>query len=93
MPKAKPGELAALREEVLTRDEDCVWPTCDRPWNMPLELAHLHHRGMGGSTEANTAANCVMMCQFHHSIYDGRIVGASARSEWASLFQHLAGIR
>ena len=86
-------DLSELRAEVESRDGRCVWPTCsqDRFMN-PLELAHLHHRGMGGSRVVNIAENCVMMCRFHHSVFDGRIVGATARAEWGRLFAHLAGL-
>lgn len=90
MPKAKPGELAALREEVFARDGGCVWPGDDHEG--AAQLAHLHHRGMGGRTVVNTPELCITLCRFHHDIYDGRIVGATARSEWAGLFRYLAGV-
>ena len=89
MPKSTPKELAALREEVFARDGQCIWPNCT---DGPLEMAHLHHRGMGGSTQHDNPHDCETLCRFHHSIYDGRIVGATARTEWAALFRSLAGI-
>lgn len=90
MPRSSREELAALREEVFARDGRCVWPGCA---DGPLQLVHLHHRGMGGQTSVNIPEECVTMCRTHHDIYDGRIVGSYAREEWAALFRYLAGIR
>lgn len=86
MPKQN---LSQLRADVLDRDQGCIWPA---DHDGPLELVHLRHRGMGGTTTHNNERDCVIMCRFHHAIYDGRTVGATARSEWAQLFRHLAGI-
>lgn len=74
MPKAKPGELAALRLQAFDRDQGCRWPSCDRAvdYANPLEMAHLHHRGMGGSVEVNTLDEVVMLCRIHHNCLDGR---------------------
>jgi hypothetical protein len=63
--------LSQLRAEVLERDGGCVWPGCDTP-QQNLQLAHLTHRGMGGSEAANTPANTVMLCLRHHDCLDGR---------------------
>jgi len=93
MPKSSFAELKALRRQVFERDGGCVWPVYhEGSFDNPLELVHLRHRGMGGSVEANTPENCVCMCRFHHSVYDGRIVGVTARAEWARLFRTLAGL-
>lgn len=67
-------DLTLLREEVFARDGGCVWPGCTYKVSgvNPLQLAHLEHRGMGGSKSRNTAANCVMLCRWHHDCLDGR---------------------
>lgn len=50
--------LSELRAEVFERDGGCVWPSCTLDTsNNPLQLAHLQHRGMGGSQSRNTADN------------------------------------
>jgi hypothetical protein len=65
--------MAALREEVFTRDGGCVWPGCTySPFEAPLQMAHLTHRGMGGSRERNTLSNTLALCEIHHSCLDGR---------------------
>ena len=70
--KSSPADIAALREEVFTRDLwKCRWPGCEWPV-APLQLAHLTHRGMGGSVERNTVDNCVTLCTVHHDCLDGR---------------------
>jgi hypothetical protein len=76
-------ELAELREQAMLRDKGrCAWTGCgirDR-----LEMAHLHHRGMGGSDEANRLENVAMLCAGpgtpdHHGILDGRTVAGRRR--------------
>ena len=70
MPKSTPAELLALHADVLARDGSCRWPGCT--YDLPLQLAHLTHRGMGGSEERNTLENTVMLCTLHHDCLDGR---------------------
>jgi hypothetical protein len=74
MPKSSREDMAALRAQALERDQGCRWPSCDRVtnYNNPLEMAHLRHRGMGGSTEVNTLDEVVMLCRIHHNCLDGR---------------------
>ncbi len=48
----------------------CQWPGCGV--TSGLQMAHLVHRGMGGSPKANVLSNVVMLCLFHHDILDGR---------------------
>jgi 5-methylcytosine-specific restriction endonuclease McrA len=78
MPKSTKAELAELREAVFLRDGfRCKWPECGVEWKRgfagdTLELAHLQHRGMGGSRERNTPDNCITLCRRHHSLFDGR---------------------
>lgn len=79
-----------LREIVLDRDGGCVWPGCDR--NEPLEMAHLTHRGMGGSKHRNTEDNAVILCQTHHSCLDGRTGLGILRTELNELLRHVANI-
>jgi predicted restriction endonuclease len=76
MPKSSPIELADLREAAMVRDGwQCRWPGCYRVHSNtldPLEMAHLEHRGMGGSRERNTLDNVIILCRYHHALFDGR---------------------
>lgn len=70
MPRSSRDDMAALRAEVFERaGHRCQWPTCP---GVAAELAHLAHRGMGGSAEVNVLENCAALCKFHHDILDGR---------------------
>ncbi len=94
MPKAKRGDLAALRAQALERDQGCRWPACDRviDYANPLEMAHLRHRGMGGSIEVNTLDEVVMLCRIHHDCLDGRTGLGTLRYELAEMLKHVAHI-
>lgn len=73
MVKSSPAELRLLRDVVFERDAfRCVWPGCTNVLWSNLQLAHLTHRGMGGSKERNTPENCVTLCSVHHDCLDGR---------------------
>lgn len=82
-----PGELRELLVE--RHGERCQWPTCPSLLSSinPLELAHLTHRGMGGSKHANTPDNAALLCRKHHDILDGRSV-AQRRYEVRELLRH-----
>lgn len=82
-----PGELRAI---VLDRDGECVWPSTHHEG--PLQLAHLTHRGMGGSKSRNTEDNAVIMCRLHHNCLDGRTGLGTLRYELNELLRHIAGI-
>lgn len=81
--------LSDLRAEVLERDGGCIWPGCEHHTE-PLQLAHLTHRGMGGSKSRNTPDNCVTLCRIHHDCLDGRTGLGTLRYE---LNQMLTTIR
>ena len=53
-----------IRRAVQLRDKHCAWPRCGRPaaW---CDVHHLRHKKDGGET---AAADCVLLCQFHHDI-------------------------
>jgi len=53
-----------IRRAVQLRDKHCAWPRCGRPaaW---CDVHHLKHKAGGGAT---AAADCVLLCQFHHDI-------------------------
>jgi len=53
-----------IRRAVQLRDKHCAWPRCGRPaaW---CDVHHLKHKADGGET---AAADCVLLCQFHHDI-------------------------
>ncbi len=64
-------DLLELRDDALTRaNYRCEFPGCREPG--PLEMAHLRHRGMGGSKTANTLENVAILCRWHHAVFDGR---------------------
>lgn len=86
---AKP-DLSSLRANVLERDGGCVWPVDHHEGK--LELAHLSHRGMGGSTSRNTEENCVTLCTLHHNCLDGRTGLGTLRYELNELLRHIANI-
>ena len=69
MPK-NPTALVLIREMAKTRSEGrCEWPGCV-DWGE--QLAHLTHRGMGGSPKANRLDNVAWLCVRHHDCLDGR---------------------
>jgi hypothetical protein len=71
MPKSTASEMRDLRDAVVFRDQTCRWPSCSYRTE-PLEMAHLQHRGMGGSKERNTLDNTILLCRIHHNCLDGR---------------------
>lgn len=95
MVKSTTAELKALREEVFSRDQyRCVWPGCDTEWKRgyaedTLQLAHLTHRGMGGSKYANRPENCVTLCSVHHDCLDGRTSLGNLRFELNEMLRSL----
>lgn len=88
--KSSPAELAALHAEVFHRDQGCVWPGCT--YEEPLQLAHLTHRGMGGSKDRNTAANTVCLCTIHHDCLDGRTGLGILRRELNDMLRSVVGL-
>ena len=77
------SDLRRLRKEVFERDGGCVWPGCNLEvtGTNPLQLAHLNHRGMGGSKTRNNPENCVALCRTHHDVLDGRTALGTLRFE------------
>ncbi len=87
MPKASRAEMTALRSEVYERAQGaCEWPGCADPGT---ELAHLTHRGMGGSKRANTASNCSWLCERHHNCLDGRTGLGTLRWELNEMLRYV----
>lgn len=83
MPKSTSEELAALRSELVAlAGGRCEWPEC-AAWGE--QMAHLKHRGMGGSRIANRIDNVAWLCVWHHDILDGRTVVGRAREVSALL--------
>lgn len=79
MPRFSASEMAALRELVFSRARGmCEWPGCI---DLAEELAHLSHRGMGGSRARNTSDNCAALCPRHHDCLDGRTALGTLRWE------------
>ena len=87
MPRSSRAELESLRAQVWERDRGtCIWPGCDDP---ATELAHLAHRGMGGSRKANDPSNACAMCARHHDLLDGRTSLGTLRWELAEMLRYL----
>lgn len=65
-------ELSELRQILMEAVGRCEWPECVDTYG-PFEMAHLRHRGMGGSPskKVNTLANVVLLCHHHHMVLDG----------------------
>lgn len=87
MPKSSAAEMAALRSEVIERAQGiCEWIGCVDPGT---ELAHLTHRGMGGSKIASTAASTIWMCARHHDCLDGRTGLGTLRWELGEMLRYV----
>lgn len=83
-------ELDALREQVKARAHGrCEWSGCTT-WGE--QLAHLHHRGLGGSEAANEPSNAIWACQQHHDLLDGR-THAGLRVEIVALLRQILEYR
>ena len=55
---------AHIRRAVMLRDRACAWPRCGRPAAY-CDVHHIRHKKDGGKT---SAADCVLLCQFHHDV-------------------------
>lgn len=76
-----------LREVVFERDHyRCRWPGCADPAEV---LAHLTHRGMGGSNARNTPDNAFAACARHHDVLDGRTALGTLRWELNEMMRHV----
>ncbi|NNC41951.1 MAG: hypothetical protein HKO03_01770 [Acidimicrobiia bacterium] len=63
-------KLSDLRLYVMDRAGGlCEWPSCT---SRGEQMAHMRHRGMGGSPNANTPDNVRWWCVYHHDLFDGR---------------------
>lgn len=83
-------EIDELREQARRRNGDhCEWSHCGAYGE---QLAHLHHRGMGGSELANRLNNVMWLCQMHHDLLDGR-QHAGLRRELAYCLQQIIDYR
>jgi hypothetical protein len=98
MPRSSAAEMSALRDAAMMRDGGCCWPGCRLPrtdaWgyeNNPLEMAHLTHRGMGGSKYANRLENVAMLCKTHHDALDGRTALGTLRFELNEMLRFVVG--
>lgn len=82
--------LSKLRKQALERaGNQCEWPQCG--YTQGLQLAHLTHRGMGGSPKANVLANVCILCEYHHDILDGRTIKGRRRAIQNLLTRYLNG--
>jgi 5-methylcytosine-specific restriction endonuclease McrA len=88
----KRKSLSGLRNEANDRAQGmCEWPKCGSPYD--LEMAHLIHRGMGGSPAANVLSNVAMLCRYHHDIFDGRSEQGRKKAVADLLRAYLDGVR
>lgn len=69
-PSYRPADLRQIALE--QTGHRCTWPGMDHEG--PLEMAHLEHRGMGGSAAANRPDKVTILCRYHHGVLDGRTV-------------------
>jgi len=87
-------ELQQLRELALDRANYCCeWPECySKEW---LELAHIVGIGMGGRNkkEKYDPDNVVILCKFHHDIYDGRTISMAKKEYRTLLLSYLDHVR
>ncbi|MGI8700132.1 MAG: HNH endonuclease signature motif containing protein [Nocardioidaceae bacterium] len=62
-----------LRVAVIARDQGCIHPGCTRPprW---CDVHHAIPWWAGGPT---SLPNCVLLCGFHHKLYDKALWGIS----------------
>jgi hypothetical protein len=87
MPKSSPSELLALHDAVFHRSQGvCEWPYCV---DKAEQMAHLTHRGMGGSKLANRLENCAALCVRHHDVLDGRTALGTLRWELNELIRRV----
>lgn len=90
VPRSSRTEMAAFREAVIARARYiCEWPGCEDPGEA---LAHLTHRGMGGSKERNRPDNAAWLCERHHDILDGRTALGTLRWELNEMLRHVIAI-
>ena len=74
-----PTELQTLRAQAITLSGgECEWPYCFQNGD---QLAHLQHRGMGGSRTRNRIDNVAWLCVQHHEVLDGRTSLGTLRFE------------
>lgn len=77
-PPTRAVRLRRLRAHVVERaGAVCEWPHCQAPHQ---QMAHLHHRGMGGNPAADRPDNVAMLCATHHDILDGRTALGTLRT-------------
>ena len=95
MPRSSPAEMAELRESAMERDGGCRWPGCIYAidgFTNPLQMAHIKHRGMGGSKSRNIPENCAWLCERHHDVLDGRTALGTLRWELNELMRYVISI-
>jgi len=79
------SELSELRAQLVELvGFGCEWPGCD---DRGEQMAHLTHRGMGGSSTRNTIANVMWLCVRHHDCLDGRTALGTLRVELNELMR------
>ncbi len=59
--------------EEITRlqGERCILPSCSSLWT---DKAHIEASGMGGRASTFTIGNIAGLCEYHHDVYDGRVM-------------------
>ena len=92
MVKSSAKELYQLRMTLeAVAAGRCEWPYCE---DAGEQMAHLKHRGMGGSKAVNTLDEVAFLCIRHHDVLDGRTALGTLRWELNDLLRnHLAGSR
>ncbi len=89
MPYSTRTQMAGLRQAAVTRASGrCEWPGCA---DLGEQLAHLTHRGMGGSLTANRLSNVAWLCIRHHDCLDGRTRLGTLRWELNEMLRTVIG--
>ena len=89
MPRSERSAMLDLRAAVIARAKGrCEWIGCLDPGE---QLAHLTHRGMGGSKTRNTPDNCAWLCVRHHDVLDGRTALGTLRWELNEMLRNVIG--
>jgi len=91
--KPPPSILQESRLAVWDRAEGkCEW--CGRTaW---LQLAHITHRKLGGrhgvmATAIHDSRNMVLLCRYHHDIFDNRMSAPELREKMCSALKTRVG--
>ena len=61
----------AAAEVTALQGETCLLPSCSSAWD---HKAHIEGSGLGGRASTFVIENIAGLCEYHHDVYDGRIM-------------------